>query len=158
MMLPRLAMLVDAFSAGVMDAISWGTLGEQILVLLESVFLIFAVTVAGALVVYVGAHALRFAKRIASYPAQRQAVTQQTREQHIAELEAESGHGVIWHGTCPSCHASLVLQAQYCSMCGKKVSGEDRAHVTVCPDCHTTNPSSGRYCAQCGARLHKVAV
>lgn len=132
-----------------------GTLTDELIIIASMLLIILVAVPLGSFAIYLLARAVRLAGQLWMYPSKRRADAQWSTEQHIAELEAATGHGVVREGACPSCHAALVMHARFCSMCGSKVSGEDASEVIVCHACHQANPAEGRFCWQCGQRLHQ---
>lgn len=136
----------------------WGSLTDDLILIASMLLIILIAVPLGSFAIYLLTRAARLVGQVWTYPSKRRSEARWNTEQHIAELEAATGHGVVREGTCPSCHAALVLHARYCSKCGHKVAGDDPPEVIVCHVCHQANPADGRFCWQCGQRLREPAL
>jgi Double zinc ribbon len=151
------ALLTCAVSAFVAQDIAWRQIADQLALFAHMLLIIAVSALLGALALSMLPHAVQAATRLQVLRSKRRSRSRWASAQHTAELEAASGHSMMWEGTCPSCTASLVMNAEYCSVCGKKVRGDPLVQVIVCPACSVTNPASGRFCAGCGAPLPKTS-
>lgn len=149
----RQAAFACAVGALVVVDAPWGAITDQLTLAAYMLLIILVAVPLGSLGIYLVARAARVAKQAWLYPSRRRALARWTTEQRIAELEAANGYGVVWEGTCPACHAPLVMQARYCSACGRPVPAGDEPEVIVCHVCHQANPAQGRFCWHCGEPL-----
>jgi hypothetical protein len=136
----------------------WGPLLTQVVYFVETVLLLLICVPLGAVAVYGVWRAGILVAQARAFHLKRREIIQRVRAQHIAEMEAMAGHGVVKEGTCPVCQAPLVLGAKFCSRCGKRVTPNDDSEVIVCPACLSANPAAGRYCSECGKPLREPVL
>jgi hypothetical protein len=154
----RSMLLVSAASMFILAGVPRSPIAHQLLQFVQILLIILVCAPLGAFVIRMVPRAAQLPLWVSSRRSQRREVSRWVSAQHTAELEAESGHGVVWAGTCPTCHAPLMMNARHCSACGKALRPEDGHPVMVCPACFATNPASGRFCAECGKPLPRLTA
>jgi len=54
---------------------------------------------------------------------------------------------------CPSCGSRMESEANFCAVCGSRITGVLGGPTYSCSNCGTGVPEEARYCPECGFRL-----